>query len=272
MDLRSAIKQDRLASARVHLQDFARRGSSLIPQEVWSSLSDAKELAASENNQLTAKALWCLEQIGQIQDSFVDAFNSIRDGKYKEGWDGLERCENHLKSLDRHLTEEDGEFGLEHVRKHVEQFQELFPVKWGFSPGILYKEVRCSICDARIGLREGCEHRNGEIYSGEMCARVVKAAQILHVALVDNPAQKFSVIFPDEEKNDTLEKIQELSIQLETPWLGWSLTREDRRTHHPAFRGIGRNDRCPCGSEKKFKRCCSNKERVYPHFYIDLDP
>jgi hypothetical protein len=26
--------------------------------------------------------------------------------------------------------------------------------------------------------------------------------------------------------------------------------------HHNPFRGIGRNDPCPCGSGKKFKRCC----------------
>ena len=25
----------------------------------------------------------------------------------------------------------------------------------------------------------------------------------------------------------------------------------------------GRNDRCPCGSGKKFKRCCLNRKRVY---------
>ena len=28
------------------------------------------------------------------------------------------------------------------------------------------------------------------------------------------------------------------------------------------FRGIGRNDPCPCGSGKKFKKCCLAMERV----------
>src|SRR3989442_5716844 len=34
------------------------------------------------------------------------------------------------------------------------------------------------------------------------------------------------------------------------------------RPHVPAvnpFKGIGRNDPCPCGSGKKFKKCCLNK-------------
>ena len=26
--------------------------------------------------------------------------------------------------------------------------------------------------------------------------------------------------------------------------------------HHNPFKGIGRNDPCPCGSGKKFKKCC----------------
>jgi uncharacterized protein YecA (UPF0149 family) len=31
---------------------------------------------------------------------------------------------------------------------------------------------------------------------------------------------------------------------------------EDERTVHNPYRGIGRNDPCPCGSGKKFKKCC----------------
>jgi uncharacterized protein len=34
----------------------------------------------------------------------------------------------------------------------------------------------------------------------------------------------------------------------------------DRTVHNP-YRGIGRNDPCPCGSGKKFKKCCLNLAR-----------
>ena len=30
------------------------------------------------------------------------------------------------------------------------------------------------------------------------------------------------------------------------------------------FRNVGRNDPCPCGSGKKFKKCCLDKQRVEP--------
>ena len=44
-------------------------------------------------------------------------------------------------------------------------------------------------------------------------------------------------------------------------------------THNP-FRDVGRNDPCPCGSGKKFKKCCLDKQRVEPRTTIaanDLD-
>jgi hypothetical protein len=31
---------------------------------------------------------------------------------------------------------------------------------------------------------------------------------------------------------------------------------------HNPFRNVGRNDPCPCGSGKKFKKCCLNKQRA----------
>jgi hypothetical protein len=33
---------------------------------------------------------------------------------------------------------------------------------------------------------------------------------------------------------------------------------------HNPFRNVGRNDPCPCGSGKKFKKCCLDKQRVEP--------
>ncbi|MDW2054860.1 SEC-C metal-binding domain-containing protein [Vibrio sp. 506] len=37
--------------------------------------------------------------------------------------------------------------------------------------------------------------------------------------------------------------------------------REQRQPHNKRERGkVGRNERCPCGSGKKFKKCCINKK------------
>ena len=76
------------------------------------------------------------------------------------------------------------------------------------------------------------------IYDGEMCVRVVKEAHLLHVAVVDNPAQRFSVFFLTR-KNFDARKIQELVIRLDTPWHGWSLTKEDRKPITLHFKILG---------------------------------
>ena len=37
-----------------------------------------------------------------------------------------------------------------------------------------------------------------------------------------------------------------------------------QQTVRNPFKGVGRNDPCPCGSGKKFKKCCVNRPRVEP--------
>ena len=39
---------------------------------------------------------------------------------------------------------------------------------------------------------------------------------------------------------------------------------ESATTTHNERRKVGRNDPCPCGSGKKYKKCCLNKSRVNP--------
>ena len=270
MNLNEAIYQDSLSLSRTHLSEYSSRNYFVVPQDVWDKLSERKKFAVSAIDQLTATAVWCLEGIGRAQDSFVTAFKSLCAGAYKEAWEQLVRCENTIGGLDRHFTEEENQFGIEHIRKHTTQFQELFPLSMGISPGLLIKEARCSICDSRLTLRNGCAHELGAIYDGEECIKVVTKCELLHVALVGNPLQKSTMIFPDEDKNHTYVRIQELAQRLETPWRRWNLTKEERRNHHPAFKGIGRNETCPCRSALKYKKCCLRKEKVYPHFLISV--
>jgi SEC-C motif len=34
--------------------------------------------------------------------------------------------------------------------------------------------------------------------------------------------------------------------------------------HREPLRNVGRNDPCPCGSGKKFKKCCLNRASDHP--------
>ena len=39
----------------------------------------------------------------------------------------------------------------------------------------------------------------------------------------------------------------------------YALKMKEVREHFSETVKIGRNDKCPCGSEKKYKKCCINK-------------
>ena len=271
MTLRDAMWQLHLCGPRICLENYRNRGTTVLPEEHWQHLSEQKQAAIRKHDQLTAKAVWCLETIGRIQDHFISAFAAMHSAEYKQAWDQLERCEIETIFLDKHFHEKEAEFGIEHARVYTGRFQSLYPFKWGFSPGILYKDVRCSVCDAKVTLRGGCKHIIGEIYDGEMCSRVIKKAELLHIALVDSPAQKYSVIFPNGDNDQRFILIKHVVTALRSPWDGWDYHKEERKKYHPAFKGIRRNDLCPCGSGLKYKRCCLNKETVFPHFELSFE-
>ena len=123
------VERERLREYRIHLD-------SLLPQTFWQSLRDKKSEASANCDQGTAKLLWCLETIGRIQDHFLSAFLSISKSDFMTAWNQLERCEIELSFLDRHYSEEDNEFGIEHIRVHSRQLQELYPYTWGLSPSL----------------------------------------------------------------------------------------------------------------------------------------
>ena len=236
-----------------------------LPEWYWESLAAAKARSVAAGDQETAKAVWVLETIGRAQSAFKRAFDSARREAFKEAWDYLDRADIELGFVEPHFADEQDEFGLRHMREHTRRLQSLFPYRWGVSPAILRKRVVCTVCGERITLRSGCGHVVGDIYDGEMCGRRVEDAALLHVALVDSPAQRYSVIELDADLPD-FEPIRYLVRALKSPWHAWAVSREERRAHHPLFKDVGRNDRCPCASGKKYKRCCLTSETVFPHF------
>ena len=266
-NLLGAIYQPCFTVARNWLQAYVQH-TDTIPLSFWEELSCLKHEAVVSGNQLSAKATWCLEAIGKVQENFVRSFKYMSSGDFKEGWDLLERCQNEIHFLDRHFTEQTNEFGIEHVRIHVGRFQDLFPFELGYSPAFLHKIIRCSTCGLQLSLRNRCTHIIGEIYDGEMCHNVIEQTKILHLSLVDKPRHKYAVIFPEGNDDTRLAHLKDLVCSLGTPWRCWGYTQETRRAYPKKDSQVGRNEPCPCGSNRKYKSCCLSKETVSHHFRI----
>lgn len=254
---------DLFNSIRVEAGNYRSRSYNLLPKEYWIKLKKIKEYAVLESDELTAKTSWCFETIGEIQDKYLSSCVHFLNGEFYKGWCKLEECEILIKFLDRHFLDTKNEFGIEYIRVHVKNFQDLFPYKNFFSPSYILK-FRCSICNKLITPRSGCQHNLGEIYDGVMCSKIAEVVKINEVSIVENPVQKSSVVFPNGEDNYNYDVVRYVVKKLNSPWQPWKYEKSKKLIKK--YTNIGRNEPCPCGSGIKFKKCCLNKKIEIDHY------
>ena len=236
-------------------------------------LKSIKAQAVQKNDQETAKQVWCYEKINDIQQNYLSAFSKMKEGGFYEAWSLLEHIEIGLNSLVRHFVENsDDVYKLKFIEKHNKQFQSLFPYKFFSSPAILQLEKKCSICDKVVSIREPCGHKKFEIYNGEECGYVITKIECLEISIVPDPIQKYSVLFVRDSETDQQFDHYDYSIVkyavdgLRTPFDPWDLRWTKTRQPHSLFQHIDSNDKCPCGSGKKYRKCCLRRSGVLrPH-------
>jgi len=241
--------------------------------ELFNSLKSIKAEYVGRNDQDGAKKIWCLEQILKIQTDYVHAFNLLKTKKYYEAWKIFEQIEINLNFLNPHFNTNNDEYFLKFIRTKVKKFQSLFPYKLFFSPEIIEHEKKCNICGKIISIRNPCGHEVGEIYNGEMCIRIVTKAEFIGISLVESPLQKYSVPFMSDPKTGktvdhyNYSLLENLLKILKSPFDEWDYKKTQKMYPHSKFKHIGRNEKCPCGSGKKYKQCCLKREGVtLPHY------
>ncbi|WP_018885710.1 YecA family protein [Paenibacillus massiliensis] len=239
----------------------------ILDQEILIFLNILKENVVSQNNQIIAKEIWCLEQIYKIIHHYLEAFNNLNDKEYYAAWCLFDQIEIRLSYLRRHLSAEET-YNLEFYDRIIFQYQMLFPYKYFFSRESVIRKSTCSICGKIASLRDSCGHKVGEIYDGKLCIRRINEAQLLAISVVQNPFDKYAVLFPEglEYNYSMLENLLE---QLSGPYDDWGLeTIKEKRIE---FVGVGRNAPCPCNSQKKYKLCCHNTvDELFDHHRITI--
>lgn len=257
----------------IHLQNFSI-------EDFEEQIQILKLDFVKKGNQQQAKLLWIYQTIIEIHKLFVNAFNLLKNKSYYQAWCQLERIEITLHSLKKHFTYDKKQYFIWHIEKSVKNLQVLYPYRLFASSEILKKKKKCSVCNKEISIRNSCGHIVGEIYDGEMCHRIVTEAQILGISLVENPGNKYSVMFLKDEKTDeqidqyNYDTIDYLFEHITSPYEFWDLEVSQRETKKEDYGIVGRNDPCPCNSGKKFKKCCMlNVGKKYPHYeFIVLNP
>jgi hypothetical protein len=255
------------------IQEVIRNHIDTVDADV--GVQESKELhRLSEELTLTRKANSSgsnelLNDITIIK-TYVEFFRSygrlwyqISTGRYSESWSTLQDANDSLR-----LIRQWSGLTLEPLVEQLFALESLYPYKIFASAGWIVDWYECSICGNDIDSFD-CVHRTNELYRGQRaCAFAKNIRDMDHIAFVKHPVDKRCVV----------------TIQDDAPgfsgiaFIACAFSRTDlkissfggvvwgkRKVANSDFVKTGRNDICNCGSGKKFKHCCHDKE------FIEID-
>lgn len=215
--------------------------------------------------------IWVLHQLVDLVVSYGETWSSILNREFKESWNHLQNCLDHIRNLKRHSS-----LNLEYFEKQLTDLEKLYPYKIFFSIGAVVESFECSICGADIDSLD-CPHIMGDLYYGKMaCAMATKLTKLDHVSMVKTPKDKrCTVDIPNNAHSFNAVKTlsDALTLRHFTVLAFGNLTQELRTAPNPEYIQLRRNDKCFCGSNKKFKKCCIDKHIVeFEHYCIHPSP
>lgn len=231
-------------------------------QELLEKIEIEKKIFVEKQIQEEAKKCWIYQAILETHLSFNEAYSLIKGREYYQAWCKLERAEITFKNLKRHFSYDTNIYRLMFLEKAIKNLQAIYPYRIFSSIELIELEKKCNICDKVVTIRKPCGHKVGEIYNGEQCIRIVTKSKVLGVALVENPVNKYSVMFTVDPNTDkqvdhyNYSTIDYLFNLIKSPYEEWDLEVQNKLIPHSQFKSYGRNDRCPCGSGEKYKKCC----------------
>ncbi|MTD71557.1 SEC-C metal-binding domain-containing protein [Flavobacterium sp. LC2016-13] len=246
-------------------------------EDVIVKLQNLKELAVKKDAQEQAKEVWICQTIIGVHKLYSDAFKLLKDKQYYQAWCQLERTEKTMSSLKRHFPFKENKYFLNFIERSVRNLQVIFPYRFFASMEIVKTSVLCSVCSKKVSIRNSCVHIVGEIYDGEMCYRIVDKSEVLGISLVDDPGNKYSVMFiTDSSTGEQVDHysydiIDYLFDHLSSPYEFWDLRVLQKEIRQEDFKDVNQDDRCTCNSGLKFKECCQTKiGEKYPHYEFSV--
>lgn len=254
------------------IEEYLALKNTSLDEEVYEAIEKHRIRAIGEEDEDIANYCWCIKQIYVIQKNYLSVFNSLKKGKYEDAWHYLERTGIELSFLKPNFhTATSLEADIYHlffIEKAISHYEKLFPYFIFTSREDVIKKEKCSICGQTVKIRNGCNHVTGRLYMGEMCSRIVEDFEILGFALVKDPFDKYAVVKP-EGKEYNYKMLEILIEHLESPYDMWYV--DETTVIKQEYKNIGRNDRCPCGSGRKYKKCCIDTKNIYTtHYRINL--
>lgn len=231
-----------------------------LNNKILDNLKSIKTKAIEINNEELANEVWCLEEIYSIQDTYLRMFSNLKNNNFEKAWNQIEHIDISLYHLKNNCDWILNKFNLSFIENTIHYYEKLFPYEYFMSRESIVKKKRCSICNKIKTIRSHCGHTPGKIYMGELCVDIVEDMEFLAMALVKNPLDKYTVLFPQGLEYNYF-MLENLMPNLHSPYDRWYVKTEKIKKNE--FKNIGRNDLCPCGSKKKYKKCCLSSENEW---------
>lgn len=237
-------------------------------QDALHTVQQDLEIAQNSDKEHQANTLWAIRTVIEIHYEFSVVFELLQQGEYYKAWCNAEQVEIKSKALHRNFIDV---FKLvKDLYESIVRLQGLYPYTIFSSYVINIKRERCSICNQIRSIRHDCGHRKGYLYNGHLCCNIVEDLEIKSIDIVDNPVNKFAVLFAtskDGEREDNYDYtlIKCLMRYWQKPFQHW--TYDIRHTHKPFsdFPGLSDKDFCPCGSGLVYAYCCKSDPQGIKH-------
>lgn len=225
-----------------------------LNHDVYEEIEKLRLSAIDSLNEEKANYYWCLKQIYTIQNEFVSSIHNMKNKKYEEAWLALDRADIDLGILAENfdVRKDNDKYHLVFIGEIIKEYQKLFPYRYFLSRENIIKAEKCSICGKPSSLRKSCGHKVGKLYMGELCIRIVTDMEFVGASVVTDPFDKYGFIKIDgQEYNYGM--IDEFIAQIKNPYDKFTI--KTFKVKNPMYKNIGRNELCPCGSGKKYKKC-----------------
>lgn len=202
---------------------------------------------------------------------YLNIFTLLKSEDFYQAWCKLEKLEILLASLRNNPEYVDSDFGQSFLNNAVNSWQQLYPYRLFFSSREIIKKMSCSICHSPRSVLQGCRHRRGKLYAGEISLDLVEDFELISYDLVSNPVFKASVPFPSEGDHYDYSALRAALRIVETPRQWFSTVKigipvaKHTGVHSPYFP-------CPCmRSIKNYEDCCMPLPTTETdHFIFDV--
>lgn len=252
------------------IENYLSSKRTSLDDSISTEIEVLRQDAISQQNENQANYCWCLKQVFHLQKGFISAINSLKSKKYEEAWCTFDRVDIGLSNLENNFDTSQGSdrYHLLFIAHMIKEYQKLFPYRHFLSRECVIKAEECSICGKPISLRKPCGHKVGKLYMGELCLRKVTDIELKALSVVTDPFDKYAFLqLPDQEYNYGM--LEDLMQEIDNPYDEFSI--ETVKEIKPEFKKLGRNELCPCGSGKKYKRCHQGtSDELMDHYIVHM--